>query len=126
MRNAVKCPRYQLQPRGAFIVVGESGSHVLGHQMTKPTSLIEAFDFSGTTVDRENSVIKGVKVLGKQSRNGRIYEDAAIQDSAVCVRICPLLSAVVMTEMSEIIIPKTDNSGTAEQEVWFGQGCQYL
>lgn len=60
--------------------------------MSKPTSLIEAFDFSGTTVDRENSVIKGVKVLGKQSRNGRIYEDAAIQDSA---RLCENLPVTV-------------------------------
>lgn len=58
----------------------------------KPQTLIEQFDFRGAVVDRESWVIKGVKVLGRQSRNGRIYEDAAIRDSA---RLCENLPVTV-------------------------------
>lgn len=60
--------------------------------MAKPKTLIEQFDFRGAVVDRENWVIKGVKVLGRESRNGRIYEDAAIKDSA---RLCENLPVTV-------------------------------
>lgn len=60
--------------------------------MGKPSTLVEAFDFRGSSVDRENWVIRGVKVLGRKSRNGRIYEDAAIQDSA---KLCENLPVTV-------------------------------
>lgn len=58
----------------------------------KPQTLVEQFDFQGSTVDRENWVIRGVKVLGRKSRNGRIYEDDAIRDSA---RLCENLPVTV-------------------------------
>lgn len=60
--------------------------------MSKQQPLIEHFDFRGTVVDRENWVIKGVKVLGRKSRNGRIYEDEAIKDSS---KLCENLPVTV-------------------------------
>ena len=60
--------------------------------MSKQQPLIEHFDFHGTVVDRENWVIKGVKVLGRKSRNGRIYEDEAIKDSS---KLCENLPVTV-------------------------------
>jgi hypothetical protein len=60
--------------------------------MAKPQTLVEQFDFRGSVVDRENWVIRGVKVLGRESRNGRIYEDAAIQDSS---KLCENLPVTV-------------------------------
>jgi len=56
----------------------------------KPERLVEQFDFRGSTVDRENWVIKGVKVLGRTSRNGRIYEDSAIRDSSLLCENLPV------------------------------------
>jgi hypothetical protein len=56
----------------------------------KPERLVESFDFRGSTVDRENWIIKGVKVLGRTSRNGRVYEDAAIKDSSVLCENLPV------------------------------------
>lgn len=56
----------------------------------KPERLVEQFDFRGSTVDRENWVIKGVKVLGRASRNGRIYEDSAIRDSSLLCENLPV------------------------------------
>ena len=39
--------------------------------------------YSSPTVDREAGVIKGVKLLGRNSRNGREYTDRALAESAV-------------------------------------------
>lgn len=56
--------------------------------------LSESFDFSSTEVDDENCVIKGVRLLGKRSRNkskkggGRIYEESAIEDSSKIFENC--------------------------------------
>ncbi len=60
--------------------------------MSKPATLVEAFDFRVPSWDRENWVIRGVKVLGRKSRNGRIYEDAAIRDSS---KLCENLPVTV-------------------------------
>ena len=35
-------------------------------------------------VDRENGVIRGVKILGLQSRNGRVYLPDALFETAAC------------------------------------------
>ena len=44
--------------------------------------LLEVAYSDTTAVDREAGVLRGVKVLGRVSRNGRIYSDNALQDAA--------------------------------------------
>lgn len=52
--------------------------------------LTESIDFSECVVDTENHVIKGVKVLGRVSRNGYSYSDDAIKQSSVIFENCPV------------------------------------
>ena len=49
---------------------------------TKERELIEAV-YSAPTVERDSGVIKGVKILGRTSRNNREYTMRALQESAV-------------------------------------------
>ncbi len=46
------------------------------------TPLLEITFSDGHTVDRDAGVIRGVKVLGRESRNGREYTDRALQEAA--------------------------------------------
>lgn len=49
----------------------------------KLTALREVtFSESALKVDRENGVIHGVKILGKESKNGRVYSASAIEQAA--------------------------------------------
>jgi hypothetical protein len=46
------------------------------------TPLLEITYSEHSTVDREAGVIRGVKILGRQSRNGREYSEQALADAA--------------------------------------------
>lgn len=48
---------------------------------TKLARLIEREVSRNPRVDRENGVIRGVRVLGRESRNGRVYSEAALNDA---------------------------------------------
>ncbi len=50
--------------------------------MTSLTSLIELTFSDAHTVDCDAGVIRGVRVLGRQSRNGREYSDRALAEAA--------------------------------------------
>jgi hypothetical protein len=50
--------------------------------MTTLTQLTEIFFSESHTVDRDAGVIRGVRVLGRESRNGREYSDQALHDAA--------------------------------------------
>jgi hypothetical protein len=50
--------------------------------MTPLTPLLEITFSDRHTVDREAGVIRGVKVLGRESRNGREYSDRALHEAA--------------------------------------------
>src|SRR5258708_13596911 len=50
--------------------------------MTPLTSLIELTFSDAHTVDCDAGVIRGVRVLGRQSRNGREYSDRALAEAA--------------------------------------------
>lgn len=44
--------------------------------------LTERMSLSGGRVDREHGVIRGVKILGRESKNGRTYTESAITNGA--------------------------------------------
>lgn len=48
----------------------------------RPMNLLEITFSEHHTVDRDAGVIRGVKVLGRQSRNGREYSDRALSEAA--------------------------------------------
>jgi hypothetical protein len=48
----------------------------------KLTKLLEVTFSEATQVDREAGVIRNVKVLGRSSRNGRVYSEAALRQAA--------------------------------------------
>ena len=48
------------------------------------TQLHESVNLGGGKVDRENATISGVKILGRQSANGREYSDQAMSDAVKC------------------------------------------
>lgn len=51
--------------------------------MSKSTQHLRETTFATTLqVDREAGVIRGVKIIGRQSRNGRIYSDRALEQAA--------------------------------------------
>lgn len=50
--------------------------------MSKPVKLIETVYSSDAKIDREAGVIRRVKVLGRESANGRTYSDQAMHDAA--------------------------------------------
>ncbi len=50
--------------------------------MSSVTPLLEITFSDRHTVDREAGVIRGVKVLGRESRNGREYSDRALHEAA--------------------------------------------
>ena len=50
--------------------------------MTALTNLVELSFSDSHTVDRDAGVIRGVRVLGRESRNGREYSDRALADAA--------------------------------------------
>lgn len=54
---------------------------VLSKQSEQATLLEIAFSES-PKVDREKGLIRGVKILGKQSQNGRTYSNAALEEAA--------------------------------------------
>jgi len=46
------------------------------------TQLLEQTDMQGTRVDRAAGIIRGVKILGCTSRNGRMYSQTALRNAA--------------------------------------------
>ena len=51
--------------------------------MTKTlTRLHEEICIESTAVDRESGVIRGVRILGRESKNGRIYSESAMKQAA--------------------------------------------
>lgn len=51
------------------------------NRRTNRKRLFERVEGFGGRVDRENGVIRGVKILGKHSKNGRTYSDQALNDA---------------------------------------------
>ncbi len=51
-------------------------------KQSKPTTLLEIAFSESPKVDRENGLIRGVKILGKQSQNGRTYSNTALEEAA--------------------------------------------
>jgi hypothetical protein len=52
------------------------------NRRTNRKQLFERVEGFAGRVDRENGVIRGVKILGKHSKNGRTYSDQALNDAA--------------------------------------------
>lgn len=82
--------RTKVARRTTFEPVGESGPVRESHHTTHRADLIERWAdgevLAEARVDRRQNLISNVVLLGRRSRNGRVYTDTAMQEAAELYR----------------------------------------